>query len=225
MPRKKTNTSSEPTGGLFADSVPPLPCPCCAEARGWPGHFTGGRPSYGLFAGVVGDCEDGRVFVRCFTCGVEVARTVPAAPPAGMPAVPSGTDPASWLRSWTLREAVAAWNRRPEPVITGGEHSPQPAYDPDHPEQDVCRCGHTYYRHFDGYETPPAPGCKYCDCDVFESAGISLARIRRLAPRGVCCVPRCKAESYGSSPTCEAHQANHTDRADFRLPALKRKAP
>lgn len=34
----------------------------------------------------------------------------------------------------------------------------------------VCKCGHTYHRHFDPYESDQtAVGCKYCyDCHTFE---------------------------------------------------------
>ena len=32
----------------------------------------------------------------------------------------------------------------------------------------LCKCGHTYYRHFDPYEKMEACGCKYCECFTFE---------------------------------------------------------
>ena len=34
----------------------------------------------------------------------------------------------------------------------------------------ICVCGHTYYRHFDGYENNRAVGCKYCQCSDFKEA-------------------------------------------------------
>jgi hypothetical protein len=33
-----------------------------------------------------------------------------------------------------------------------------------------CKCGHSYFRHFDSYEQMEAVGCKYCVCSVFEEA-------------------------------------------------------
>lgn len=36
--------------------------------------------------------------------------------------------------------------------------------------QKVCKCGHTYDRHFDSYEEMEAVGCKYCRCHNFEEA-------------------------------------------------------
>lgn len=35
---------------------------------------------------------------------------------------------------------------------------------PDFPDDAKCDCGHTYYRHFDGYENWAPVGCKYCEC-------------------------------------------------------------
>lgn len=36
-------------------------------------------------------------------------------------------------------------------------------WDPDHDPEDLCRCGHPYYRHWDSYEGDLAAiGCKYC---------------------------------------------------------------
>lgn len=46
-------------------------------------------------------------------------------------------------------------------------NEPKP-YDPNHDEGDVCRCGHTYARHFD-WDDDYRPGCKYCDCREFEA--------------------------------------------------------
>ena len=40
-------------------------------------------------------------------------------------------------------------------------------YDPNFGDTRVCRCGHHYYRHFDGYDDNRAVGCKYCPCDIF----------------------------------------------------------
>jgi hypothetical protein len=48
-------------------------------------------------------------------------------------------------------------------------------YNPQFGDERVCECGHTYYRHFDGYEEPDRQdvGCKYCDCHTFLEKVIS----------------------------------------------------
>ena len=43
-------------------------------------------------------------------------------------------------------------------------------YNPKFGDSRVCRCGHTYYRHFDSYENMEACGCKYCYCSTFVEA-------------------------------------------------------
>jgi hypothetical protein len=40
-------------------------------------------------------------------------------------------------------------------------------YDPNFGDDKVCKCGHTYYRHFDSYEDMRSVGCKYCWCHIF----------------------------------------------------------
>lgn len=40
-------------------------------------------------------------------------------------------------------------------------------YNPHYGDNKICRCGHTYYRHFDGYDSMAPIGCKYCACDEF----------------------------------------------------------
>ena len=42
------------------------------------------------------------------------------------------------------------------------------AYNPDYGDDRICKCGHPYYRHFDGYDNNKAVGCKYCDCFEFK---------------------------------------------------------
>lgn len=37
-------------------------------------------------------------------------------------------------------------------------------------ENDLCACGHPYYRHFDWMENNEPVGCKYCSCPAFEAA-------------------------------------------------------
>ena len=41
-------------------------------------------------------------------------------------------------------------------------------YDPNFGDNKKCKCGHSYYRHFDSHENMEACGCKYCVCDTFE---------------------------------------------------------
>lgn len=40
-------------------------------------------------------------------------------------------------------------------------------YNPNYGDDRVCKCGHTYYRHFDSYEDMYPIGCKYCGCYEF----------------------------------------------------------
>lgn len=37
-------------------------------------------------------------------------------------------------------------------------------YNPKYGDDRLCRCGHTYERHFNTGEDMDACGCKYCDC-------------------------------------------------------------
>ena len=43
-------------------------------------------------------------------------------------------------------------------------------YNPNFGDDKKCKCGHSYYRHFDSYEQMEAIGCKYCGCYDFEEA-------------------------------------------------------
>jgi hypothetical protein len=43
-------------------------------------------------------------------------------------------------------------------------------YNPKYGDNRMCKCGHTYYRHFDSYEDMEACGCKYCQCHEFDEA-------------------------------------------------------
>lgn len=40
-------------------------------------------------------------------------------------------------------------------------------YNPNYGDNKLCKCGHTYYRHFDSWEGMMPVGCKYCGCDEF----------------------------------------------------------
>jgi len=41
-------------------------------------------------------------------------------------------------------------------------------YNPKYGDSKICVCGHTYERHFDGYEDMSDVGCKYCQCHTFK---------------------------------------------------------
>jgi hypothetical protein len=43
-------------------------------------------------------------------------------------------------------------------------------YNPDYGDGKLCKCGHSYYRHFDSYENMAPVGCKYCGCHTFVQA-------------------------------------------------------
>lgn len=60
-------------------------------------------------------------------------------------------------------------NKKEEPpylekIVTTTEYSYNPKYGDDR----ICKCGHSYYRHFDTYEQMSNVGCKYCQCHHFE---------------------------------------------------------
>lgn len=41
-------------------------------------------------------------------------------------------------------------------------------YNENYGDDRKCKCGHSYYRHFDSYEDMSDCGCKYCGCHNFE---------------------------------------------------------
>jgi hypothetical protein len=43
-------------------------------------------------------------------------------------------------------------------------------YNPAFGDDRICKCGHSYYRHFDSWENMYPIGCKYCQCGHFEEA-------------------------------------------------------
>ena len=51
-------------------------------------------------------------------------------------------------------------------LITTTEYS----YNLNYGDNRICKCGHTYYRHFDPYEKMDPIGCKYCECRIFVEA-------------------------------------------------------
>ena len=46
-------------------------------------------------------------------------------------------------------------------------------YNPNYGDDRICRCGHSYGRHFDPYEGMEPVGCKYCGCYEFVEQGKS----------------------------------------------------
>lgn len=42
------------------------------------------------------------------------------------------------------------------------------SYNPNYGDNRLCKCGHTYERHFDSYDNMYPVGCKYCGCTKFE---------------------------------------------------------
>lgn len=42
------------------------------------------------------------------------------------------------------------------------------SYNPNYGDNRICKCGHSYYRHFDTYDDMLPCGCKYCGCGEFE---------------------------------------------------------
>lgn len=45
-------------------------------------------------------------------------------------------------------------------------------YNPYYGDDNLCNCGHPYYRHFDSYDDMFPCGCKYCFCFKFEKGEI-----------------------------------------------------
>jgi hypothetical protein len=43
-------------------------------------------------------------------------------------------------------------------------------YNPQYGDDKLCKCGHSYYRHFDSWEGMAPVGCKYCGCREFVPA-------------------------------------------------------
>lgn len=61
-------------------------------------------------------------------------------------------------------------------------------YNPNYGDDKICKCGHTYYRHFDPYEEMESLGCKYCGCYEFEEDalgefGIPISIIEKAFPK------------------------------------------
>lgn len=54
------------------------------------------------------------------------------------------------------------------PYLKGFEIRLVEKYNPNYGDNKICKCGHSYYRHFDTYEDMEVCGCKYCVCGGFE---------------------------------------------------------
>ena len=54
------------------------------------------------------------------------------------------------------------FTRREKPLV-----SIQKRYNKNYGDKRMCKCGHSYYRHFDSWENMDACGCKYCGCFTF----------------------------------------------------------
>lgn len=61
-----------------------------------------------------------------------------------------------------------------EPYITKERVVVDRFYNPEYGDDEVCRCGHAYYRHFDTYEDMDPVGCKYCPCYEFRQASCNI---------------------------------------------------
>lgn len=57
-----------------------------------------------------------------------------------------------------------------QPYIHTAKTIVRRTYNPSYGDDRMCKCGHSYYRHFDTYEDMHPVGCKYCDCFTFEEA-------------------------------------------------------
>lgn len=86
-----------------------------------------------------------------------------------------------------------------------------PIWDENHDENDICLCGHWYYRHFDSYENMRPIGCKYCDCYIFKSANIDPEYAEKCYQEKRCPFPNCETPPdtfcLPVCDNCEGHYA------------------
>ena len=86
--------------------------------------------------------------------------------PASFPGVYFGTphiyDP-DWLGCVFCKE-----EEKKEPYLSEEVCHVEKCYNPNYGDERLCKCGHSYYRHFDTYENMAPVGCKYCRCYEFE---------------------------------------------------------
>jgi hypothetical protein len=71
------------------------------------------------------------------------------------------------LNDWPIIESLVTLEQQPY-LISDEKNTLTYKYNPDFGDDKLCRCGHTYYRHFDTYEKMDAIGCKYCRCFSFK---------------------------------------------------------
>lgn len=74
------------------------------------------------------------------------------------------------------QEAVLAYKISTEYILRYAKNPEKTdvstVYSPGYGDDNICTCGHPYYRHFDTYEDMRNIGCKYCPCDSFVFAKI-----------------------------------------------------
>lgn len=55
-----------------------------------------------------------------------------------------------------------------EPYLITYSIKKKKSYNINYGDERICKCGHSYYRHFDSYERMSPVGCKYCSCFDFK---------------------------------------------------------
>ena len=90
------------------------------------------------------------------------------------PSSPVGAYSGQTMRE--IADQLYEWNKpsseqcSSQPYITQNRTETERFYNKDYGDDRLCKCGHTYYRHFDSYENMQDCGCKYCNCNDFEEA-------------------------------------------------------
>jgi len=69
------------------------------------------------------------------------------------------------FKQWVDRLEESSVKEDMKEIVNNYETS---MYDPNFGNDRICKCGHTYDRHFDPYENWAPVGCKYCECWSFE---------------------------------------------------------
>jgi hypothetical protein len=92
-------------------------------------------------------------------------------------------------------------------------------YNPDYGDKRVCVCGHSYERHFDGYEDPDHQdvGCKYCYCHNFIERTDADSDLRNLVIAEFAGVGACSPEIYAAKLESIALSLDTEVDEDFRL--------
>jgi hypothetical protein len=71
------------------------------------------------------------------------------------------------IRKIEKKEAAEIEKKDTKPYLMEYTIDATSKYNPNFGDDKICKCGHTYYRHFDSYEHMEACGCKYCQCYNF----------------------------------------------------------